>query len=96
VVIAANKLIDTVLESYKMEKKILRASEKHRQLAKSIAYNIVQNEPMEKWDASIPEYLNSPTKIGPEFDAISELAEEHGLNFLSASFLHHADKIEIV
>lgn len=96
VVIAADKLIDTVTEHYKAKMKITRASKKHRDFTRSIAFNIIQNEKMDDWAGSIASYLEDPMKVGPEFEAVSEVAEDHLLDFLSASLLHHSKKIEIV
>ena len=96
VVLAADTLIDSVVESYKNSKGIVRASKKHREMARMIAFNIIQNESRSNWDAAIPEYLADPMKTGPEYEAVAEIAEEHGLDFLGASLLHHTNRIEIV
>lgn len=94
-VLAVDKLIDTVTEAYKAKFNIVRASKKHKDMARSIAFSIVQNEKMDTWDSMVAEYLVNPMKVGTEFEAVAQLAEEHGLDFVPASLLHHSKKVDL-
>lgn len=92
---SANELIDSVLNVYKTKFNIARASKKHRSMAKNTAFYIVQNELPANWKDSIEKYIENPMLTGPINDDVIMLAEEHGLDFVSASLLFHGSNEKV-
>jgi len=92
VTIAADELIDSVLNAYKSKFNISRASKKHRDTARNTAFSIVQNEKMDNWNKSIDRYIGNPLERGEINEEVLILAEKHGIDFLSAGILFHCSK----
>jgi hypothetical protein len=90
IVLASDKLIESVLNKYKSKYNISRASKKHKEVAKNTAFYIIQNEAKANWESVIDDYIQNPIKVGDMNEEVVDLAEKHGIDFLSASLLYHS------
>lgn len=91
-IVAADDLIEPVLESYKKHFNVTRASKRLKESAKETAFFIVKNEKMENWNKVIEAYIEDPSKQGEIFEQVASLAEQHSIGFLEASLLFHSEQ----
>jgi hypothetical protein len=84
---ATDSLIKSVSDKVKEKFNLERISKKNKDYAKSLAFTITQNEPMELWEKKIVDYMENPQKIGPIFDEVLMISEEHGITLDSAALL---------
>lgn len=80
--------INTLIEeAYKTKMSISRLSKKHKEITWMITESLVTNEPKEKWEEKIPEYLISVKDVGEVTDDVLSLAAQHSVSPIVASLL---------
>jgi hypothetical protein len=91
ILISANTLQDKVESWLKEENDISELDEAQKEIAGKITEIIVANEPVDKWESKISEYINEP--VDKNLDVIKEIqdiAYEHQVDDFMASVLYHS------
>lgn len=85
-----NNISLMVEAAYKTSKNIKRLTRKNKDAAWFVAESIFINEPKEKWESCIAEYLISPQPMGSETNSILDIANEHSVSPLLGAILRYS------
>lgn len=86
-----NNISLLVESAYRDSKNIKRLNKKHKDIAWHIAESIFINEPKDKWEESIAQYLISPAVSGSETNNVLDIAAEHSVSPLLGAILRYSE-----
>jgi len=90
VALKVDKLIKASEKKVKDKFDIKRMSKKYKDISKTHAYTVIQNEKEEDWFNKLEEYMDKPLTVGPIFNEVGDLASDHSIGFVEASLLYHS------
>lgn len=91
--VKCNDLSFAVEAKYKEFHGVQRLSKKHKDVAWFVTQAVIYNEPAEKWEDTIKDYISNPEKNTTQFDEIADIAAEHNVDMTVAALMFHSKKI---